>query len=117
MYYCTCKSLWIKKASVGKLGVNAVDEANFNVNHVVLNEAGKLIQHKLNKASEEMLNNELSPYLDQKCKEILDYSSGEVESSEENNELVESTLQNMEILESGRLVVALTWKGEGKSIC
>ena len=22
MYYCTCKSLWIEKASVGKLGVN-----------------------------------------------------------------------------------------------
>ena len=21
MYYCTCKSLWIEKASVGKLGV------------------------------------------------------------------------------------------------
>ena len=29
MYYCTCKSLWIEKASGGKLGVNVTYISKF----------------------------------------------------------------------------------------
>ena len=54
MYYCTCKSLWIEKASAGKLGV-AEEKMEILENSLVftpipnlnryLRQSGKLVQY------------------------------------------------------------------------
>ena len=88
-----------------------------NINHIVLDDAGKLVQEKLNRASEKILTDEYIPYLDEKCKEILDYdSSGEEKSSRENENLIASTLSSMERLDNGRLLVKLPWRSENKHL-
>lgn len=87
------------------------------INHVVLDDLGKIIQNKLNRISEEALVGEVHPYINEKCKQILEYEEvQETLISEQNFELIDSTLAAVERLPNGRLVMPLSWNDDVKHL-
>ena len=93
------------------------DISFLNVNHVVLNNAGKLIQSKLDKALNDAVVDGICPYLDDKCRQILEYgeTTNEV-STNESSELVSYVISNTSRMKDGRLVMPLTWNENVKHL-
>ena len=84
---------------------------SFDINHIVLNDNGKLLPDKIEKAIDDAMFREECPLLKWKCEEILDENlenTGEGSFSEHNQRLIEFVLDNAKRSEDGRIIMPLT---------
>jgi len=84
----------------------------FNVNHIVVDDSGKLLQSELLKVTDEAVENESDLVLEHKCKKLLDYDYDETDQSSENSRLINQVLDKTFQNENGRLVMPLTWNSK-----
>ena len=92
---------------------------SFDINHIVLNDNGKLLPDKIEKAIDDAMFREECPLLKWKCEEILDENlenTDEGSFSEHNQRLIEFVLDNAKRSEDGRIVMPLTWNTKVKHL-
>ena len=92
-------------------------ECSFDVNHVVLDDSGKLITEKLDYAVKEVIELEEQPLVRQRCSELCEVEKLTDESeSLEDQHIINKVLNNTSRMNDGRIVMPLMWNENYKGL-